>query len=112
MSAKLSRLSQRLARIEQQLIELEVTEQIVNCNCRRTTVFHNRSPEEIEAEKNRPCPAHGVRQLGQIVIIEYLGRPDTRRQLRERLLANDPAVGGFCGKGTPQEPPPSSNSSS
>jgi hypothetical protein len=101
MSRKLSSISNRLAKLEQKWADRARGEDLVNCICRKVTVFYSHKPEEFEAEKNKPCPAHGVRQMGQLVQIEYIGRPAARQQLHEALLAGDPRVGRI----SPPRPP-------
>ena len=98
MSGKLSNFSRRLAKIERQLIDRARRVDLANCNCRKVTIFHPSKPEEFEAEKNKPCPAHGVRQLGMIVHIEYMGRPSTWQQLWKDLEAGNPSVGRLSDK--------------
>jgi hypothetical protein len=99
MSGKLSSLERRLAKLERQLADRAWRAKPVNCNCRQATISDSRKPEEFEAEKNKPCPAHGIRRLGMIVRIEHMGRPQTREQLWADLQAGKPSVGGFVGKG-------------
>lgn len=112
MSGKLSSLNRRLAKIERQLIDEARRAELANCICRKTTVADSDKPEEFEAEKNKPCPSHGVRQMGMIVRIEYMGRPDTLKQLEEDLLAGNPSVGRIFGREIRREPPSFSTSSS
>jgi hypothetical protein len=112
MSGKLSSFSRRLAKLERQLADRAWRAKLVNCNCGQVIVFDDLKPEKFEAEKNKPCPAHGVRRLGMIVRIEHMGRPQTKEQLREDLQAGKPSVGRFVGKGIRREPPPFSTSSS
>ena len=112
MSGRLSSFERRLAKLERQLADKALRAKLVNCNCRKSTVVYAHKREEFEAEKNKPCPAHGIRRMGFILLIEYMGRPDTWQQLREDLEAGKPSVGGFAGKGVSKEPPPFSTSSS
>jgi hypothetical protein len=69
MRRKLSSLSKRLAEVEQQVAERTKREELANCICRTSmpfTIVHN--AEDFEVEMNRPCPVHGVRDLGQLII--------------------------------------------
>lgn len=69
MSGKLSSLNRRLAKVEQQVAERTKREELANCICRTSmpfTIVHN--AEDFEVEMNRPCPVHGVRDLGQLLI--------------------------------------------
>jgi hypothetical protein len=68
MSGKLSSLSRRLAKVEQQVAERTKREELANCICGTSvafTVIHD--AEQFEVEMNRPCPVHGVRDLGPLV---------------------------------------------
>jgi hypothetical protein len=68
MSGKLSSLSRRLAKLEQQRADRAMREELANCICGTKMafrVFSNAS--EFEEEMNRTCPVHGVRRLGPII---------------------------------------------
>jgi hypothetical protein len=66
MSGKLSSLNRRLAKVEQQVAERTKREELANCICRTLTIVQD--AEQFEVEMNRPCPVHGVRDLGQLLI--------------------------------------------
>jgi predicted component of type VI protein secretion system len=68
MSSRLSNLSRRLAKIEREMAEKVRRKELANCICRDLTVAF--ASEEFEAEMNLPCPAHGLRRLGQIIAVE------------------------------------------
>ena len=112
MSGRLSSLERRLAKLERQLAHKALRANLVNCNCGQLLIFEDTKPEEIEAEKNKPCPVHGVRRPGMIFRVEHMGRPQIREQLWADLQAGKPSVGGFAGKGVSKEPAPFSTSSS
>lgn len=80
MSANLSSFSRRLAKLEQQLADAVRSEELSRgtCICRKHTVVYDDKLEEFESEKNKPCPTHGVRQMGSILRIEFIGRPSDR----------------------------------
>lgn len=89
-------LRKRLARVERALANTAKQKEQASCICRDITTADTHNPGEFEAEMNRPCPAHGVRQLGRIMVFVWVkalnGRPDTSgpkdpRELElERLL--------------------------
>ena len=58
-------LEKRLTKIEQRLLDV-AREQLGDCNCRKFSCASASNLEEFEEEMNRPCPAHGFRNLGQI----------------------------------------------
>src|ERR1035441_7477198 len=95
MSGRLSSFERRLAKLERQLAHKALRANLVNCNCGQLLKFEDTKPEEIEAEKNKPCPVHGVRRPGMIFRLEHMGRPQTREQLWADLQAGKPSVGGF-----------------
>jgi hypothetical protein len=69
MSGKLSSLNRRLAKVEQQVAERTKREELANCICRTSMPFTIvQDAEQFEVEMNRPCPVHGVRDLGQLLI--------------------------------------------
>jgi hypothetical protein len=77
MSGKLSSLSRRLAKVEQQAADQARRAELANCACTDLTIANPDLPEEFEAEMNLPCPAHGFRRLGRIMRIRFLN-PDDR----------------------------------
>ncbi len=69
MSGKLSSLNRRLAKVEQQVAERTKREELANRICRTSMPFTIvQDAEQFEVEMNRPCPVHGVRDLGQLLI--------------------------------------------
>ncbi len=73
MAVGLSALRKRLAKIERDLAQMETRKELAHCLCRKVTQALD--PEEFEAEMNRTCPVHGVRRLGQLLIIRMIN-PD------------------------------------
>jgi hypothetical protein len=84
VAGKLSNLRTRLAKVERRLGDVTRQEQLANCNCEfiGATIACN-PPENFEAEMNRPCPAHGFRDLG--IIISYNIHSGGRREDTTRL---------------------------
>jgi hypothetical protein len=79
MSGKLSSLSRRLAKVEQQMADQARRAELANCTCRHMpdlTLVYPFQPEEFEAEMNLPCPAHGFRRLGRIMQIVFVNPDD------------------------------------
>ncbi len=77
MSEKLPNLEKRVAEVERQAAELARREKLADCNCYpRGKNFPHAfwSPEQFEDATNLPCPAHGFRRLGRIMIVQYVGR--------------------------------------
>ena len=70
MSGKLSSLSRRVAKLEQQRADRKRGEQLANCICCESTMTHE--AEKFEAEMNRTCPVHGFRRLGIIVTMTII----------------------------------------
>ncbi len=55
----------RLVEVERRLRDVARREHLANCNCQQLTGAFN--SEKFEEEMNRPCPAHGFRDLGTIM---------------------------------------------
>ena len=74
MSAKLSSLHKRLARLEQECAAKARHEELADCNCpgmkSAGSFLAPIFPEALEAELNKTCPVHGFRQLGRIVVMD------------------------------------------
>jgi hypothetical protein len=60
----------RLERLEQKLGDLVRREELANCNCQTLTFAW--STKTFEAEMNTPCPTHGFRRLGQIMVVSVV----------------------------------------
>jgi hypothetical protein len=58
-------LEKRLAEVERRLRDVARRDQLANCNCQQLTSAF--SSDNFEEEMNRPCPAHGFRDLGTIM---------------------------------------------
>lgn len=58
-------LEKRLTKIEQRLLDV-AREQLGECNCQKFSCASASNLEKFEEEMNRPCPAHGFRDLGRI----------------------------------------------
>jgi hypothetical protein len=74
-------LRKRLARVERTLADTAKRKEEAGCNCRLLTAASSRNPAEFEAEMNLPCPVHGIRHLGQLMVVTFVqavnGKPDT-----------------------------------
>lgn len=73
MSASLSNLSRRLAKVERHLREKAWREKLAHCNCKDVMVADSDHPEKFEAEMNLPCPAHGFRRFAVLIAIHAVG---------------------------------------
>lgn len=87
VAGRLSNLRTRLAKVERRLGNVAKKEQLANCNCKfiGATIACN-PPEHFEAEMNRPCPAHGFRDLGIIIsygIVDSGGRLEDNTRLKQ-----------------------------
>jgi hypothetical protein len=87
VSGRLSNLRTRLAKVERRLGDVARQEQLTNCNCKfiGATIACN-PPEHFEAEMNRPCPAHGFRDLGTIIcyrVVHAGGRWEDTTRLKQ-----------------------------
>jgi len=81
MSGRLSHLNRRLVKVEQQVAHLAKREQLADCKCFppgpngiSLPWFVVKNAEEFEADMNLPCPVHGFRRLGQLMIPRIVGR--------------------------------------
>ena len=81
MSRKLSELSKRLAKVDQQVANIATRDKLANFNCypkgpngRALPWFVVKSAEEFEADMNLSCPAHGFRRLGKLMVVTIVGR--------------------------------------
>lgn len=82
-------LEKRLAEVERRLRDVARREQQADCNCKQFTGAFN--PEKFEEEMNRPCPAHGFRDLGQIfhtVIVRTNGIVGEKEREEDERLVN------------------------
>jgi hypothetical protein len=61
-------LEKRLAQAERKLADIQTEIALANCICKGVTIVS--SDEEFEAEKNRKCPAHEIRQDTFMLIID------------------------------------------
>jgi hypothetical protein len=89
VSEKLSNLEKRVAEAERQAADLARRERLGDCNCYpRGKTFPNAfwSPEQFEAVANLPCPAHGFRRLGRIMIVQYVGQGVIHDEESEKRL--------------------------
>ena len=68
-------LHRRLKEIEERLMEMGRKDHRSRCICREITQVLPWQNEWFEKEINRRCPADGVRSLGKIVSIRFVG-PD------------------------------------
>jgi hypothetical protein len=73
MSAKLSNLRKRLAKLEQEQADRAKREELANCNCPEH--FLAVCPAAFRAEMNTACPVHGLRRFGRIDIMDFV-KPD------------------------------------
>jgi hypothetical protein len=75
VSEKLSSLQKRLAEVERQTAELARREKLAHCNCYprgKTMPNPFGCPEQFEAAANLPCPVHGFRRLGRIMVVNIV----------------------------------------
>ncbi|MGA2358966.1 MAG: hypothetical protein ABSF66_08205 [Terriglobales bacterium] len=72
MSGKLSSLSSRLAKVEQQQADRKRRAELANCACREITIAVPHEAERFEAEMNRRCPAHGFHRLGKLLAVNFV----------------------------------------
>ena len=77
MSGRLSSLSRRLTKVEQQMADQVRRAELANCSCTQMTIAFPDNPEEFEAQMNLPCPAHGFRRLGRIMGIRFVDSDGT-----------------------------------
>ena len=96
MSGKLSSLQKRLAKVEQEMADRARRWELANCKCRVVTTILN--PEQFEREL-APCPVHGFRRLGEIILFtsanptrmgELMAIYKERLAQAEREQAHDP----------------------
>jgi hypothetical protein len=76
-------LKRRLAQAERMVAELLRRRKLANCNCQQMMSF--RTPEHFEEEKNLPCPGHGFRDLGAILILTITEYGKTRSEEARKL---------------------------
>jgi hypothetical protein len=90
MSGRISSLSRRLAKVEQQQADRARREELADCNCpelKSTVPFL--APcipeplEALEAELHEMCPVHGLRRFGPIGIMNF---GDTERAAKMEQL--------------------------
>lgn len=75
----------RLERLEEKYSDLARQEALANCICQTLTFAY--STKVFEAEMNKTCPAHGVRRLGQINIVQIVPtRKDRADSVDERSV--------------------------
>lgn len=75
MSEKLSGLRKRVAEVEHQTADIARRERLANCNCSprgKTAPNPFGCPEQFEAAANLPCPAHGFRRPGRIMVVNIV----------------------------------------
>jgi hypothetical protein len=87
MSANLSGLWKRLAKVEQRMADQARRAELANCTCIHSpnvTVAITGQPEKFETEMNLPCPSHGFRRLGRIMRIRFMN-PDGTAEPVPRL---------------------------
>ena len=89
VSEKLSSLRKRMAEVERQTADIARREKLADCNCYprgKTGLNPFWSPEQFEAAANLPCPVHGFRRLGKIMIVKTVGRGVIRDEESENRL--------------------------
>ena len=88
MSAKLTSLRKRLAKLEQEQADRAKVEELADCNCpkfKSTLSFLAVFPEALEAEMNETCPVHGLRRFGDIVITEFVNPDGTENEDTKKM---------------------------
>jgi hypothetical protein len=76
MAGKRSDLTKRLRKMEQQVDQVAKLSEPKKCNCETSktiTVAAVARLEDFEAEMNHPCPAHGFRDLGNVMHVVIVG---------------------------------------
>jgi hypothetical protein len=86
MSASLSNLNRRLAKLELEAAKRLRRKELANCICPDLVIIA-RDPEEFQAEMNRRCPVHGFRYLGHIICIQAINRDKTETEESLKLKA-------------------------
>jgi hypothetical protein len=74
MSAKLSSVRKRLAKLEQEQADRARREELADCNCpelKSAVSFLAVCPGQFEGEINTKCPVHGFRRFGEIVVMDF-----------------------------------------
>jgi hypothetical protein len=80
MSAKLSSLRKRLAKLEQEQADRARVEELANCNCpelKSAASYLAVCPSKFEKDINETCPVHGLRRFGTIVIMDFVNMDGT-----------------------------------
>lgn len=88
MSAKLSSLSKRLAKLEQGQADRAKVKELANCNCpelKSVVSFLAVCPRKFEEEINTTCPVHGLRRFGKIVITDFVNLGGTTSEWAIKL---------------------------
>jgi hypothetical protein len=89
-------LEKRLARVEQTLADMPEQEKAASCNCYPRPKFGPwivaLTAEGFEAEANLPCPVHGFRRLGKLLIPRIFG---AKGALAESYARRDEAVKAY-----------------
>ena len=78
-------LERRLAKLEQELAQIEVEKKLGECICDQFVTVSAGSVAKFRAEMNRPCPAHGFRELHimHIVTVDTTRDPSSRAEIVE-----------------------------
>jgi len=89
MSGRLSSLSRRLAKVEQQQADRARREELADCNCpaikSSVSFLVPIFPEALEAQLNKTCPVHGLRRFGDMVIMNFLNLDGTESERTAKL---------------------------
>jgi hypothetical protein len=80
-------LRKRLDRLERTLIDFANEKQDDFCNCREMIVADPAHPDQFEAEMNRFCPVHGLRDLGSLIHVHHIVPADPAKSaVLDRLV--------------------------
>lgn len=66
----------RLTRVEKKVADKKEQKRLASCNCRAFALVDPLTVKKFEADMNLPCPAHGVRNLGQLCVVRFIGAMD------------------------------------
>ena len=88
MSAKLSGLRKRLAKLEHAQADRTKVEELANCNCpelKSAVSFLAVCPRKFEEEINKTCSVHGLRRFGEIVVLDFINLDGTTSEWAIKL---------------------------
>jgi hypothetical protein len=69
MSDPVAGVRRRVEKIEQTLANIGMRRRLPGCTCCDLTAVLD--PKDFEEQMNLPCPAHGFRDLGTLMVVRY-----------------------------------------